>query len=31
MIEKNIYDEKNFNVQINFTMNVAYLIFTVDL
>jgi hypothetical protein len=30
MIEKNIYDEENFNIQVNFTMKVAYLIFTVD-
>jgi len=30
MIEKNIYDEENFNIQVNFLMKVAYLIFTVD-
>lgn len=30
MIEKNIYDEENFKIQVNFTMKVAYLIFTVD-
>ena len=30
MIDKNIYDEENFKIQVNFTMKVAYLIFTID-
>ncbi|MBP1526188.1 MAG: hypothetical protein H9Q67_06835, partial [Spiroplasma ixodetis] len=30
IIEKNIYDEENFNIHVNFTMKVAYLIFTLD-